>query len=117
MEINLKNIEEIIFFNEEIHKILPEFSVQFGQWKIGKRVPPLADLGRNSVIEVLNLLDQNHIEILENYFETDIIIDKLSSNIIKNHSIELDENLCGFYEYKSFCVFRGKENIELTFWR
>lgn len=117
MEINLKNVEEIIFFDKKMHEILPEFRHFLDQWRLGKTIPALGGLGSKSVLELLNSLDETHIKRLEEHFGTSIIVMKIGPNIVKNHLIRKNDTLCGFTEYKDFCISRNKEDVFLTFWR
>lgn len=117
MEINLKNVEQIIFLNKEMREILPEFKHFFDQWNLGKMIPALGGLGSKSVLDLLNSFEDSQIKKLEDYFKTSVVINKVDYNIVKNHNIKLEDKICGFVEYKDFCVYRDKENISLTFWR
>lgn len=117
MEINLKNVEEIIFFDKKMHEILPEFRHFLDQWRLGKTIPALGGLGAKSVIDLLNSLEDDHIKKLEKHFNTSIIVNKLETNIIKNHFIKTNDTMCGFIGFKDFCITRNKENVFLTFWR
>lgn len=118
MKINLQNIEEQIFFNQEIYKLLPEFNNLFYQWQLSKRHPGLSTLGKRSVIDLLNALENKHIQILEEYFGEEIILNKISDNIVKHYESDLDDaNLCQFTDYKDFSVYRNKDKMKVTFWR
>lgn len=117
MEINLKNVEEIIFFDTKMHEILPEFRHFLDQWRLGKTIPALGGLGSKSVLDLLNSLEVDHIKRLEDYFGTSIVVSKLDTNVVKNHSIKVGDDLCGFTAFKDFCISRNKESISLTFWR
>jgi hypothetical protein len=68
MEINLKNIEEIIFFDKQVQHLLPEFRHLFDQWVLAYRNSGLKPLAKSSVFELMNNLDDSHIKKLENYF-------------------------------------------------
>jgi hypothetical protein len=117
MEINLKNVEEIIFFDKKMPEILPEFRHFLDQWRLGKTIPALGGLGTKSVLDLLNSLQTEHIKRLEDYFGTSVFVDKLEPSIVKNHSIKVDDTLCGFTQFKSFCVSRNSKDLLLTFWR
>lgn len=117
MEINFKNIEEIIFFDKNIQKLFPEFKHFFDQWTIGKRVPLLTSMANKSVLDLLESIEEEQIKKLENYFGTTVIVVKLNTNLVANIDLDLNENLCGYLEYKDFCVYRNKEKLFLSFWR
>jgi hypothetical protein len=119
MEINLKNIEELIFFNKEVQQLLPEFRHFFDSWHLGKRFPELAGLGNKMVFDLLSSLKKEHLEKLESYFNDKILVSKLENNIVGNYSSELEfaNELCEYTEYKEFCAYRSKDKLFLSFWR
>jgi len=118
MEINFKNIEDQIFFDEKVHKLFPEFRGLFEQWKVSVQFPGLGTLGKRSVLEFLNALNSDHIKILEKYFGTDIIVNKINHEIVKNHEADMENlELCEFSAYKEFSIYRKDGKIKMTFWR
>lgn len=117
MEINLKNVEEIIFFDKKIQELFPEFRHFFDQWRLGKTIPALGGLGSTSVIDLLNSLNSNHVETLEKYFGVRIVLNKLDPNFVKNHSFSIDGDLCGFMGFQDLCAYRNKDKVFLTLWR
>lgn len=117
MEINLKNIEEIIFFDKKIHNLLPEFKHFFDQWLIGKKIPTLSSMGNKSILDLLDSIQDEQIKKLEEYFGQSVIVVKINTNLVNNISLNLDESLCGFIEYKDFCAYRTKDKVFLSFWR
>lgn len=118
MEINLQNIEQQILFDKKIYSLLPEFRHFFDQWKLSKTYPGFGNLGRRTLLDLLNSFESKHISILEEYFGCSVFVNKIDPNLIKNYQSELDSvNLCEFSGYKEFCVFRNKDTIKVTFWR
>jgi hypothetical protein len=97
--------------------ILPEFRHFLDQWRLGKTISALSGLGSRSVLDLLNSIGPEQIKKLEEYFKTEISIMKLDNSIVKNHSMKIDENLCGYVGFKDLCVFRKKDDVSLTFWR
>lgn len=117
MRINLKNVEEIIFFDKNVHKILPEFRHFFDQWNLGNITSALSNLASKSVFDLLNSLKEEQIKKLEVYFGTSVVVEKLEHGIVKHISINTNDSLCGFTEFKDFCLARNKDKVFLTFWR
>jgi hypothetical protein len=118
MEINLKNIEQQIFFDEKICEKLPEFRHLFDQWRMSKQYPGFGNLGNRSVLDLLNSLEPKHIAILEEYFKTSILLNKIDPHIVRHHENGLNtEGLCEFSGYKEFCIYRSKDKMKLSFWR
>ena len=119
MEINLQNIEELIFFDKKIHVLFPEFRHFFDQWQLGQRIPGMKTLGQRSVLELLNSIDEIRIRKLEEYFLDTIIVDKINYHLTACHDWQIDEenDLCKLSGYRDFCVHRDKDRVHVTFWR
>jgi hypothetical protein len=119
MEINLQNVEQIIFFDKSVQALLPEFRVQFDQWMFSYRIPGLKAHGQKAVLEVLNGLTLEHIKRLEEKFGQPILMERLNDKLVEHYNCNKDEadRLCEFAAYKEFCLYRDKDQISMTFWR
>ena len=119
MEINLYNIEEKIFLNSELQKKLFDFKEIFDQWKFAKMVGGMESKIKDMEINLVNSIGQKHIDILNQYFKTNVVLKKISNNITKNFEFSLFdcEVPIEAKEYREFCLFRGKDGFNLTFWR
>ena len=119
MEINLYNLEEKIFLNSELQRKLPEFKEIFDQWKFSKMVGGMASKLREIEINLINSIEQKHIDILSQYFEINVVLKKINDNITKNFIFSFDD--CEIpieaKEYREFCISRGKDGFNLTLWR
>ena len=119
MEINLRNIEEIIFFDKQIQALLPEFRQQFDQWQLAYRIPGLKAHGQKSVFEVLNTLEERHLKILESYFNEPVLMQRLNHKLVDHYNCKIEDadRLCEFTEYRDFCLHRNNDQLSITFWR
>ncbi len=119
MEINLYNLEEKIFLNPELHKKLYDFKEIFDQWKFAKMVGGMASKLRDMEITLINSLEQKHVDILSQYFKTNVILKKISNNITKTFEFSIGdcEVPIEAKEYREFCVSRGKDSFNITLWR
>jgi len=120
MQINLLNVEELIFSNKKIHKLLPEFAHCFDQWKMSKRIPALKNLGRQALIDLLAEISSEDTSKLELFFKEKITIDKLDNQIITNQITtcdKLQEILCKQVDFQDFCISRKGEQVYISFWR
>jgi hypothetical protein len=119
MEINLQNIEELLFFDKKAQALLPEFRHFFDQWQLGQRFPGMKTLGQRSVLELLNSLNEKHIRKLEEYFADTILVDKVDNRLVAHHEWSVGEadGLCEFAGYRDFCLTREKGRIYVSFWR
>lgn len=120
LEINLQNVEEIIFYNNKLHHVLPEFSYLFDQWKLSRYSPALKNLGKRSIIDFLNKINQDQIKILEKHLGTTIYIKGIDTNIVKNYNFLLDnaeEKLNCLEDVPNFCVSRDESSVYISFWK
>lgn len=120
MQINLQNIEDLLFFDKKAQSLLPEFRHLFDQWSLSKRVPGLQTLGRRSVVDLLNSLEADHIQKLEEYLGDIIVVDKIDYHLVRNFEGPLEEaegRLCQFAGFKDFCVHRDADRVYISFWR
>jgi hypothetical protein len=119
MELNLQNIEELIFYDKKVQRLLPEFRHLFDQWRLGKQVPGMQAIGKRSVFDLLNGLEPYHVQKLEEYFAAKIILDKIDYSIIVHYEGGLEEpaELCRYSNFKEFCVYRDADNFYISFWR
>lgn len=121
--LNFATAEEFIFQNEETYGLLPPaFFNYFEQWKMGKRIPALRQVGKRAVLDFINNLQDEHLEALEDYFGERIVIEKLNYNIVQNVKIPLAEekiceHLCEVTGFSYFSAWRDDEHLYISFWR
>lgn len=120
MDINLQNIEEIIFYNKDVWKNIPELKQFYDQWVLSKTVSGLNHLSKKSILDFMNSLNSSHIEKLQKFFSTTIIIDKIQTNVVS--FLECDKNdveskICCYDNYKDFFIIRNKDKVDICFWR
>lgn len=119
MEINLKNIEQIIFMNKEIRAVLPEFRYIFDQWEMSYRIPGLKAMGQKAIVDLLNGLKDEHIVKISSQLNEEIQLNRLNNKLVEHYDCNTGEygELCRFAEYKDFCLFRKGDQLKITFWR
>lgn len=115
--LNIQNIEEFIFKNKKIHKILPEFDQYFKQWEFGCKFN-MKHLIQNSFIHLLDDLEESHLNILSEYFEDKVEVQKVHHFMVQNINTDLnledfDQNL----NYNNFTIFRDRHQLYLSMWR
>ena len=120
---NFSNVEELIFYDQQIQKVLPShmFSI-FEQWRLGQRLPFLKQLGRQAILDFLNGLTDEDIGLLESYFGEKIIVERLNYNIVQNLVIPLNETslckaLCDLAGFGYFSTWRDADFLYISFWR
>lgn len=121
--INFSNVEELIFFDKKIQSLLPQrmFNI-FEQWRLSQRVSFLRDIGKRALLDFLNSLENEDIDVLEEYFNEKIVIEKLNYSIASNYKIplckcELCKELCSMEWTGNFNTWRDKDFLYITFWR
>lgn len=116
--LNLNNVEELIFYDPNIKKILPEFADLVTQWSFAKQNVGFRQLVKRSIIAFLDQLTDTHLDILSKYFGQKIAIDKLDHHIVKHVDVFIDDaelgiNTDGF----EFAMHRKDGMLHITFWR
>jgi hypothetical protein len=124
VQINIQNVEEIIFQDDKIWREMPDLRYLREQWKLSKISPILRAMGKKSLLEFLNKAKKEHENAISKYLATSVTIDKLDYFIVKNMEFsiddaELDLNLIEAQEslYSYFGTYRKKDKIYITFWR
>lgn len=122
--LNFANIEKLIFQDRDIQNILPPnmFSY-FEQWRMGKQMPFLRQIGKSAMLDFLNNLNPEHIEILEEYFGERVVVERLNYSVAMNIEIPLDkaqescDRLCEINGDFYFSTWRDKQKLYISFWR
>ncbi len=91
LTINVVNIEELIFRDQEIWKKLPHFSNLFQTWKLGQFTPQARPVAQKALLDLLNLLDDGMIHTLEEYFHKPIRVEKLDYTLVKEYVVPVTE--------------------------
>ena len=114
MEINLYNIEELLFYNfYKIKQILPKFNDLFDKWK-----PFLSDSQKRILhLELLNSLDDQDIQKLSDFWNQPVQVKKVDSDVIKHYQIDLNEDINSLDLYKNVSIHRDKDKIYIITWR
>jgi hypothetical protein len=122
--LNFSNVEELVFMDKNIQDILPPaMRVHFEQWKLAKRVPLLAQMGKHAILDFINGLEDDHILILEEYFGERIFVERLGYSLSMNYKIpisdanEMCQYLCKIEGSYYFSTWRDDEYLYATFWR
>ena len=63
------------------------------QWLISQQMPFLRHLRKQARLDMLNGLNQEHIRVLEKYFGTQVIVEKLNSHIVKNIEAKISDEI------------------------
>jgi hypothetical protein len=120
LTISLQTVEDLIFYNKDIHNLLPDFASMFQSWAFGKRTG-LQHIIQKALMEFIQKINSEHINILEVYFNAKIILEKTDSSIVRNYECnvdDLEQFLNNMNEFQNnLSVVRESEQVYLSFWR
>ena len=88
LNLNLTNVEELVFYDKKLQASLSEFSNLFNVWTFSLRAG-LGPIGKKAVMDFLNGLKENHLEILEKYFNDTITVERSDYHIVRNQQVAL----------------------------
>lgn len=115
--LNIHNTEDLIFYNAQIKKILPDFIDLFNQWAFSKQNVGFQQLTKRTVSDFLEKLQEEHLDILKRYFKTEVAIDNMDYHIIKNVEMNCDCAELKAWDGFNFSAYRTKDRLYVTFWR
>lgn len=119
LNLNLNNVEKLVFESGLIKKF-PEFKQQYDQWKLSKINPSLRQLGKRTLIDFVNCLENEHISVLEEHFKASITIDKMDYHIVKNCKLStsrLEIDLNEIQGLENFTTYTDGCQFYISFWR
>ncbi len=122
VEINIHNIEEVIFNDSNLWKKLPDLRHIRDQWKLSQMSPVLRAMGQKAKLDFLNKSKKAHEDIISKYLGTTVTITKIDKNVVKNMELniedaELDLNLESESLYPRFSTYLKENKLKITFWR
>lgn len=118
--LNLRNIEEILFHNYELRKLMPEFRHYFDQWSLAQQHTFLKQTGKQAVLDLLNNLNENHAEIISSYFGMKVTIDKFNNRTVREYNFsvaELPEKIKDVQDHGHLFLYRNGDQVYLCTWR
>lgn len=122
MLISFSNAENLVFTDNQLTQMMQKHFSIFEQWRLGKRIPYLRNMGKKAILDFLNVLDDDDIELLENYFGEKIEIEKLNYNIAVDYKILLSETeicktLCTIESLNNFSTWRDDKYLYISTWK
>lgn len=118
--INFQNVEKLVFFDSKLRKLLPDFKNLFHSWGLAQEAM-IRPIAQKTTIEFLNQLKENHIKILSEYFNEEVKVEKIDSNIVKHIDTTINdaEQLLNSQVILKEMVFayREDEQLYISLWR
>jgi len=120
LSLNITNIEKLIFHDQKVRSLFPEFQSLFKQWQFAK-IHDLRSIQQQCLLNFLNSVNNDHISTLKEHFECEVTLTKINNQIVENKTIPISdlENVLRDIEgeYQDFAVYRDKDQIYISFWR
>lgn len=122
--LNFSNIEKLVFENEEVRQVLPvQYFSFFEQWKLGRMVPMLKQIGRMAMIDLLNALTDEDVALLDDFFGDRVVVEKLNYHAVENIVVPLKDSqyvcqkLCEITQFMYFSTWRDENYLYISLWR
>lgn len=116
----MHNAEELIFYDDKLKKLLPEFDDLFRQWAFTKQYTGFRQLNKRTVSDLLNSIQQEQLDVLEKYLGTKVTIDKLDYKVIKNMAFDINDDIelqLNNIDDFNLAIHRDENSLFMTFWR
>lgn len=120
LDINLNNVEELVFRDKFLQKEFPEFRSFFDQWRLAQILPAMRQMGKKAILDFMNSVRDEHLEILKNYFKQPVTVDRLDYAIVKNVDFgifDAERELNEFNTFPQFSICRDKSRLYISFLR
>jgi len=120
MNLNLSNVEKLVFYDPRIQRLIPHHQKFFNQWKLAQMTSALRPLGKRAVLDFLNALTSDDIKILETHFKGEITLTKVNYSLVSNHICLLDDAegvLSEVEGFVDFAVYRDRDHLYISHWR
>jgi hypothetical protein len=118
LNINLQNVENLIFNDKKVHHILPDLQHLFYQWKLAQLSPVLKPIAKKAAIDLINMLSTEHIKVLEQYFNSSITLDRVDYKTIHNCILDVNKVELGrVKDHPNFSLYRDANQLYICFWK
>jgi hypothetical protein len=119
IHVNLQNVEELVFYDTKLQLLFPEFKHLFDSWRLSVRYPVLRNLGRRSIADFLNHLNEDRIVVLSKYFMDEVKIDVIDYHIVRNSEHDINnvvENAKRLW-HPNIAPYRRGNRLYISSWR
>ena len=119
--INLHNVEKLIFEDSELRKKLTSHKDLFHTWALSKQSPDFKAMGQKAILNFLNLITDQEIKIISEYFNEVVSVEKILTNVVEQYNCLINEaekmlNTETIIK-EAFFVYREGEQFYLSTWR
>jgi hypothetical protein len=120
MNINIQNVEDVIFYDPEVWRKLPDLAHLRDQWRMSKISPVLRAMGKKALLDFLKISKNTHEKALSLHFGQSVTIDRIDRNLVKNLEISISEEdfmMESDESYTGLSAYRKEDKLYITFWR
>jgi hypothetical protein len=118
--LSIKEVEDFVFSNKIIQSKLEKYKFLFQTYNMALSVPFLHNLKTRTVLEFIDLLDQEDIKIISDTLKKEVQITKPKFSKVKNFNCYIDNLeflLDDASNYTEVCLSRKGNNIKVLLWR
>lgn len=119
MVINIHNVEDEVFRNNEVWKAVPDLSHIRDQWRLSALSPSLRAMGRKCLFDFLRE-SKRHEKELSDHFGTKVTIDSIGIGSVLNLKFKASEehfNPGPDDVFSEICLHRSGDEVLVTMWR
>lgn len=120
MKINLSNIEEIIFRDENVWKKMPRLLKYRDNWRVSQITPGLRQMAKRAFVDCINDIGESEIASLTEYFGEQVFLERISDKstaTVSGMHAQLPGRLCEIDGFSDYCVTSDGDSVSVTFWR
>jgi hypothetical protein len=119
INLNINNVEQLIFYDKKVQQILPEYSQVFHKWTLGIRTG-ITSMAKDALLDLINKLTTDQIKRLESLWGSPVILQKLDSSTLYSFTVpiaSLQERLNEMIEPWNVSFARDESQCYVCTWR
>ena len=119
--ITFQNVEKLVFLDSKLRNLLPDFKNTFNSWGLAIQAPELRGLAQKMLIDFVNKVEDKHLEVISNYFNEEVEVEKIDPNVAKHLEVSIHEaenylNSNPFVKEAMFAYREGNQ-LYISVWR
>jgi len=118
INLTFQNIEELIFFDNKVQQLFPEFSFIFNKWILGTR-SGMKSMAKDALFDFINIISNDQLDKISDYWGLPVSLQRIDSSIVKNIIVNkenLQDKLCELDDW-NVSIARKDDQMYLSCWR